>query len=67
MKRQIILIVSIAVILVGCGQSNEHAIFRSGDMITIYWVCKRTQKSPTLNSSSKAHIIFTRGRGRRAG
>ena len=38
MKRQIILIVSIAVILVGCGQSNEHAIFRSGDMITIYWV-----------------------------
>ena len=24
--------------LIGCGDSNEHAVFRSEDMITIYWV-----------------------------
>ena len=38
MKTQIVLIACLALILVGCGDSNEHAIFRSGDMITIYWI-----------------------------
>ena len=37
MKRLIALTVCIALIFIGCAQSNEHCIFRSGDMITIYW------------------------------
>lgn len=38
MKIQIVLTVCIALILIGCGQSNEYSIFRSDDMITVYWV-----------------------------
>ena len=46
MKTQIVLIVCLALILVGCGDldSNEHAIFRSGDMITIYWVLEDNEE-----------------------
>ena len=38
MKLQIVLIICLTLTLIGCGDSNEHAIFRSGDMITVYWV-----------------------------
>ena len=38
MKIQIVLIVCLVLMLIGCGDSNEHAVFRSEDMITIYWV-----------------------------
>jgi hypothetical protein len=39
MKTRIaFLIACTALILIGCGKSNEHGIFRSGDMITLYWV-----------------------------
>ena len=37
MKLKPILIICLTLTLIGCGDSNEYAIFRSGDMITIYW------------------------------
>ena len=45
MKIQRALIVCLTLILVGCGQSNEHAIFRSGDMITIYLIFRYKTQS----------------------
>lgn len=40
MKLQITLIIGIALLLAGCGRSNEneYAISRLADMITVYWV-----------------------------
>lgn len=38
MKLQIVLVICLTLTLIGCGESNEHAIFRSEDMITVYWV-----------------------------
>ncbi|MDE0428034.1 MAG: hypothetical protein OXN25_24530 [Candidatus Poribacteria bacterium] len=40
MKRQIVLIIGIALLLASCGKSNEneYAISRLADMITVYWV-----------------------------
>lgn len=39
-----LLAISLASILAGCGDSNEHAVFRSGDMITIYWVLEENEE-----------------------
>ncbi|MXY27987.1 hypothetical protein F4Y59_07495 [Candidatus Poribacteria bacterium] len=40
MKRQIVLIIGIALLLASCGKSNEneYAMARLADMITVYWV-----------------------------
>ena len=38
MKLQITLTICFTLTLIGCGQSNENAVLRSEDMITIYWV-----------------------------
>ena len=38
MKLQIVLVICLTLTVIGCGQSNEHAVLRSEDMITIYWV-----------------------------
>ena len=43
-KGLILLAVSLAVMLAGCGESNEHAVFRSEDMITIYWVLEDNEE-----------------------
>lgn len=40
----ILLVIACAVGFAGCGQSNEHAVFRSEDMITIYWVLEDNEK-----------------------
>ena len=55
MKTQIVLIVCLALILIGCGDSNEHAIFRSGDMITIYWVLE--ENAEIANFALKDNIL----------
>ena len=44
MRIQIVLIVCLVLILIGCGQSNEHAVFRSEDMITIYSVLEDNEE-----------------------
>lgn len=43
-KGLILLAVSLVVMLAGCGESNEHAVFRSEDMITIYWVLEDNEE-----------------------
>ena len=54
-KGLILLTISLAVMLIGCGQSNEHAIFRSGDMITIYWVLE--ENAEITNFELKDNIL----------
>ena len=44
MKLQIVLVICLTLTLIGCGQSNEHAVFRSEDMITIYWVLEDNEE-----------------------
>ena len=44
MKIQIVLIVCLVLRFIGCGDSNEHAVFRSKDMITIYWVLEDNEE-----------------------
>ncbi len=39
-----LLAITLAIGLAGCGDSNEHAVFRSGDMITIYWVLEDNEE-----------------------
>lgn len=56
MKIRITLIVCFALILVGCGDSYEHAIFRSGDMITIYWVLEE-ENAEIANFELKDNIL----------
>ncbi len=43
-KGLILLAITLAIGLAGCGESNEHAVFRSEDMITIYWVLEDNEK-----------------------
>lgn len=42
--------------LSGCGDSYEHAIFRSGDMITIYWVLEE-DNAEIANFELKDNIL----------
>ena len=44
MKLQIVLVICLVLTLIGCGESNEHAVFRSEDMITIYWVLEDNEE-----------------------
>lgn len=44
MKLQIVLVICLTLTLIGCGESNEHAVFRSEDMITIYWVLEDNEE-----------------------
>lgn len=37
-KGLIFLAITLAIGLAGCGESNENAVLRSEDMITVYWV-----------------------------
>ena len=38
MNMQIVLMSCIILLLTGCANMNEHGIFRSDDMVTVYWV-----------------------------
>ena len=51
-----LLTISLVIWLSGCGDSNEHAIFRSGDMITIYWVLEE-DNAEIANFELKANIL----------
>ncbi|MDE0012265.1 MAG: hypothetical protein OXU36_14035 [Candidatus Poribacteria bacterium] len=52
-----ILVISLLSIwLSGCGDSNEHAIFRSGDMITVYWVLEE-ENAEITNFELKNNIL----------
>ena len=55
-KRLILLAISLAIGLIGCGDSYEHAIFRSGDMITIYWVLEE-DNAEIANFELKDNIL----------
>lgn len=44
MKLQIVLVICLTLTVIGCGQSNEHAVLRSEDMITIYWVLEDNEE-----------------------
>ena len=51
-----LLTISLVIWLSGCGDSNEHAIFRSGDMITIYWVLEE-ENAEIANFELKDNIL----------
>ena len=55
-KGLILLAISLVIWLSGCGDSNEHAIFRSGDMITIYWVLEE-ENAEITNFELKDNIL----------
>lgn len=55
-KGLILLTISFLIWLSGCGDSNEHAIFRSGDMITIYWVLEE-ENAEIANFELKDNIL----------
>ena len=59
-----LLTISLVIWLSGCGDSNEHAIFRSGDRITVFW--HRPEKSEKkwhswTKGSGKSDTIDDRG------
>ena len=43
-KMQIVLMSCITLLLAGCVETNEHGIFRSDDMVTVYWVLQEDTK-----------------------
>lgn len=44
MKKQIVLMICLTLLLAGCIETNEHGIFRSGDMVTVYWALQKDTK-----------------------
>lgn len=46
MKSQIVLVsvIGIGLLLIGCGASNENAVLRSEDMITVYWILEDNEE-----------------------
>lgn len=55
-KKLILLTINLAVVgFMGCGESNEHAVLRSEDMITIYWVLE--ENAEIANFELKDNIL----------
>ena len=46
MKSLVVLVsvIGIGLLLIGCGESNENAVLRSEDMITVYWVLEDNEE-----------------------
>ena len=58
MKVQIVLMSCITLLLASCVQTNEHGIFRSEDMITLYWVLQ--ENAEIANFELKIFIMYFR-------